>query len=101
MQKNYRVDLPKMYIIVKQLSNANPTKKRHNVNVQNCVVNAVITPATKPNKLHPHSDGIRPNLSAIQPNSSPPTMAPQKNIDCAIAGNAALLHTHSCCKNKN
>lgn len=92
--KKYHI--PKIYIIVKQLSNANPTKNRHNVNVQNCDVNAVRTPAINPNTLHPHNDGIRPKRSAIHPNNKPPTIAPQKNIDCDIAGNAAFSQTHSC-----
>lgn len=84
-----------MYIMVKQLSNANPTKKRHNVNDQKLPVKAVATPATKPKMLHPHSDGMRPKRSAIHPNSKPPIIAPQKKMDCAMVGNAALSHTQS------
>lgn len=80
---------------MKQLSNANPTKKRHNVNDQKLPVKAVATPATKPNKLHPHNDGMRPKRSAIHPNKRPPMIAPQKNTDCAIVGRAALSQTHS------
>lgn len=82
---------------MKQLSNANPNMKRQNVNDQKLPVKAVATPKTAPNKLQPISDGIRPNRSAIQPNSKPPTTAPMKNIACAIAGKAAFSHTQSSC----
>ena len=77
----YVVVLPNMYIMVKQLSNAKPTKKRIKANCQKFVTNAVSTPAAKPTKFEPINAGMRPNLSAIQPNSRPPTMAPKKNID--------------------
>lgn len=46
--------------MVKQLSNANPTKKRHNVNCQKVLVKAVATPAKNPIKLAPISAGILP-----------------------------------------
>lgn len=49
-----------MYIIVKQLSNAKPTKKRHIINCQKLYVNAVEIPATHPTILHPTSAGILP-----------------------------------------
>lgn len=84
-----------MYIIIKQLSNANPSKNRQNVNTQKLPENAVATPAIKPNKFEPINAGIRPNRSAIQPNNKPPKTAPMKNIACAMAGNAALSHTQS------
>lgn len=53
-------NLPKMYIIVKQLSKAKPTRKRHRLNCQKFVTKAVATPATKPIKLQPAKAGIRP-----------------------------------------
>lgn len=89
---------PKIYIIVKQLSNANPTIKRHTENIQKFVENAVAIPPTKPNKFDMTNEGIRPYRSAIQPNNKPPTIAPQKKIDCAIDGSAELSQTHSNCK---
>lgn len=92
---NLRGNWPRIYIIVKQLSNANPTMKRHNVNVTKLFENAVRMPPTKPNRFEPTSAGMRPYRSAIHPKSSPPTMAPQKNTDWAIDGRAALSHTHS------
>lgn len=82
MRKKFNeINLPKMYIIVKQLSNANPIKKRHNVKLTKLYENAVATPATNPIKFEPINAGIRPKRSATQPNKSPPTIAPQKNID--------------------
>lgn len=75
-----------MYIIVKQLSNANPTKNRQIINSQKFAQYAVPIPAAKPIKLHPANAGIRPNLSAIQPNNKPPQMAPKKKTDCDNVG---------------
>lgn len=49
-----------MYIIVKQLSKANPTKKRHNANCQKVFVNAVAIPARNPIILAPIKAGILP-----------------------------------------
>lgn len=45
--------LPKIYIIVKQLSNASPTKKRHTQNSQKLLQKAVAIPATNPTTLVP------------------------------------------------
>lgn len=73
-------NLPKIYIIVKQLSNAKPTTNRHNENDQKLPLNAVATPAIKPIILQPTNAGIRPKRSAIHPNIKPPTIAPKKNI---------------------
>lgn len=70
-----------MYIMVKQLSKANPTKNRQTVKVQKLFVNAVAIPAIAPKTFVPISDGILPYRSAIQPNNKPPTIAPQKKID--------------------
>lgn len=92
------VNWPRIYIIVKQLSNANPTTKRHNVNVTKLFEYPVKTPPTKPKRFEPTSAGMRPYRSATQPNSKPPTIAPQKNTDWAIDGNAAFSQTHSNCK---
>lgn len=55
-------------------------------------------PPMNPNKFVAIKAGTRPYRSAISPNRSPPTIAPQKNIDCANVGNAALSQTHSNCK---
>lgn len=49
-----------MYIIVKQLSNANPKKNRQSENVQNPVQKAVKTPKINPIMLQPTSAGILP-----------------------------------------
>lgn len=45
--------LPKIYIIVKQLSNASPTKKRHMQNIQKLLQKAVATPAINPTRFVP------------------------------------------------
>lgn len=87
-----------MYIIVKQLSNANPTKNRHKENCQKFETNIVATPAIKPIKLHPTNEGTLPNLSAIHPNKRPPTIAPRKNIDWASVGRVDFSQTHSSLK---
>lgn len=52
--------LPNMYMIVKQLSKANPTKNRHIVKLQKLSVNAVATPATAPKMFVATRAGIRP-----------------------------------------
>lgn len=49
-----------MYIIVKQLSNANPTKNRHKQNPQKPPTKAVETPAVNPMTLQPTNAGILP-----------------------------------------
>lgn len=82
-----------MYIMVKQLSKANPTKKRHTVKDQKSFVNAVAIPAIAPTIFAAISDGILPYRSAIKPNNRPPIIAPQKNIDWAMVGNGALSQT--------
>lgn len=69
--------------MVKQLSKANPTKNRHNVNCQKLTEKAVATPAKQPTIFAPINAGIRPYLSAIQPNIKPPKIAPTKNTLCA------------------
>lgn len=89
------VDWPKIYIIVKQLSIAIPTMKRHNVNVTKLFVNAVEIPPTKPHRFAATSAGIRPYRSAIQPKSKPPTMEPQKNTAWAIVVRSSYSQTHS------
>lgn len=70
-----------MYIIVKQLSKAKPTKNLQTENCQKVLEKAVSRPATRPVRLVPTKAGMRPNLSAIHPKIRPPTIAPQKNID--------------------
>lgn len=72
--------LPRMYIIVKLLSKAIPTKNLQRENVQKVVQNAVAIPPTKPAMLVPTKAGILPYLSAIQPKINPPRIAPQKKI---------------------
>lgn len=86
---------PKIYIIVKQLSNAKPTTNRNIQNDIKLYENAVAIPPINPSILVPTKAGIRPYRSAIKPNNNPPTIAPQKNIDCATDGNAPLSQTHS------
>lgn len=49
----------------------------------------------------PTKAGILPYLSANHPNINPPTMAPQKNIACAVAPLLSSLHTHPNYKNTN
>lgn len=73
--------LPKIYIIVKQLSNANPTINRKKANEIKLNEYADAIPPMKPSIFVPTNAGIRPYRSAITPNRRPPTMAPQKNID--------------------
>lgn len=87
--------LPNIYIIVKQLSNANPTMNRKKANDAKLNEYADATPPMKPSILVPTNAGIRPYRSAIMPNMRPPKMAPQKKIDWAKDGSAALSHTHS------
>lgn len=82
-----------MYIIVKQLSKAIPTKNLQTQNDQNVVQKAVAIPPIKPAKLVPTKAGILPYLSAIQPKTNPPSMAPQKKMDCAVEGNAEFEQT--------
>lgn len=67
-----------MYIMVKQLSNAKPTKNRHSANFQKLSASTVATPARNPVTLAPTSAGILPYLSAIHPNKRPPKIAPTK-----------------------
>lgn len=86
-------DSPRIYIIVKQLSKAIPTKNLHKQNDQKVVQKAVAIPPTKPAIFVPTKAGILPYLSAIQPKINPPNMAPQKKMDCAVEGNAEFEHT--------
>lgn len=86
--------------MVKQLSNARPTRKRHTQKAQKVVTKAVAIPAMNPIRLVQTSAGILPYRSAIHPKISPPRMAPPKNTACAIVGNAALSQTHPSCKYK-
>lgn len=65
--------------MVKQLSKAIPTKNLHKQKVQNELQNAVPIPAANPIKFVPTKAGILPLLSASQPNTRPPKIAPQKN----------------------
>lgn len=90
-----------MYIMVKQLSKAMPTKKRHTQNDQKELQNAVAIPAANPTKLVPTKAETRPCLSANQPNTKPPSIAPPKKIAWAIVGRAELSHTQFCLKKKN
>uniref|UniRef100_A0A1Y1LKW0 Uncharacterized protein n=1 Tax=Photinus pyralis TaxID=7054 RepID=A0A1Y1LKW0_PHOPY len=85
----------KIYIIVKQLSKAIPTRNLHKQKVQNELQNAVPTPAANPTKFVPTSAGILPLLSASQPKTKPPRIAPQKKIDWDIVGRAAFSQTQS------
>lgn len=85
-----------MYIIVKQLSNAIPTRNLQTQKIQKELQYAVAIPPINPTMLVPTSAGIRPNLSAIQPKIRPPKMAPQKKIDWAVVGKAAFSQTQFC-----
>lgn len=93
--------LPRMYIIVKQLSKAIPTKNLQTQNDQKLVQKVVAIPPTKPAMLVPIKAGILPYLSAIQPNTNPPNMAPQKKMDCAVEGKAEFEQTQSSCKTRD
>ena len=66
------------------LSKASPVKKRHKANVRKELVAAVAQDAINPIPAQSTRAGIRPLLSAIQPNRNPPTMEPQKNMACAV-----------------
>lgn len=79
--------------MVKQLSNAIPTKKRHRQKLQKVVQNTVAIPPTSPAILVPIKAGILPYRSATQPKINPPSIAPQKKIDCAVDGKAELEQT--------
>lgn len=85
--------LPKMYIIAKQLSNANPKRNRHKANCQKLLANAVSIPAKKAIILAPTRAGIRPCRSAIRPNIKQPTMAPTKKILCDPNDSKMSSHT--------
>lgn len=87
-----------MYIMVKQLSNAIPTRNRQTQNDQKVVQNTVAIPPTNPTMLVPKSTGILPYLSASQPKTKPPKMAPPKKTACATEGNADRSQTQSSCK---
>lgn len=69
-----------MYIIVKQLSKAKPTKNRHSENSQKEVAKTVAIPAMNPAMFVPTKAGILPYRSAIHPNINPPKIAPTKNM---------------------
>lgn len=81
--------------MVKQLSKAIPTRKRQTAKVQNEEHIVVAMPPMKPTKLVPTKAGILPMRSAIHPKTKPPRMAPQKKMDWAVLGSAALSHTQS------
>ena len=66
------------------LSKARPVKKRHKANVSKELVAAVAQDAMNPTPTQSARAGIRPLLSAIQPNKNPPTIDPQKNMACAV-----------------
>lgn len=87
---------PNMYIIVKQLSKAMPTRNLQTQNDQKVVQNVVAIPPMNPAMLVPTRAGILPNLSAIHPKTNPPNMAPQKKIDCAVEGRAEFSQTQFC-----
>ena len=67
-----------MYIMVKQLSKANPQRQRHTKNCQKFLENAVATPAKHPTMFVPIKAGILPYRSAIHPKIKPPNIAPMK-----------------------
>lgn len=58
-------------------------------------------PPMNPSKFVAIKAGTRPYRSAIKPNNNPPSIDPQKNIDCANVGKAALSQTHSNCEESN
>jgi hypothetical protein len=72
---------PKIYIMVKQLSKAMPTRNLQAEKVQKVLQKAVAMPPTQPTRLVPTRAGILPKRSAIQPKTNPPKMAPQKKMD--------------------
>lgn len=91
-------NIPRIYIIVKQLSKAIPTRKRQTQKCQKLVQNAVAMPPTKPTKFVPTRAGILPIRSAIQPKINPPKIAPQKKMDWAVCGRAEFSQTQFCYK---
>jgi len=90
-----------MYIMVKQLSKAKPTKKRHNANFQKLSASTVATPARNPVTFAPTSAGILPYLSAIHPKIRPPKIAPTKKTLWAVVGSALFSHTHPSCNQRS
>lgn len=86
-------DSPKMYIIVKQLSKAIPTKNLHMQKLKNEPHQVVAIPLRNPIRFDPTRAGSRPNLSANHPNIKPPNIAPPKNIAWAVWGEAAFSQT--------
>ena len=57
--------------------------KRVSAKVQKDELQAVAMEPTSPQPVHTTRAGIRPLLSANQPNKSPPIMEPQKKMDWA------------------
>lgn len=60
IKKKKRKNLPKMYIMVKQLSKAKPKKNLQMANSRKLLENTVATPETKPTMFDPTSAGMRP-----------------------------------------
>lgn len=89
--------IPNIYIIVKQLSKAKPTKNRHSANSQKLPASTVATPAKNPVTLAPTNAGILPYLSAIHPKIRPPKIAPTKKTLWAVVGSALCSHTQPNC----
>lgn len=78
-----------------QLSKAKPVKNLQTAKDQKVFVLAVAIEAKNPMLLQSIKAGIRPLWSAIHPKSKPPTMEPQKKIDCAVDMRYSRSHTQS------
>lgn len=75
------VHLPKIYIMVKQLSKAIPTKNLQKQKDQKLCTAAVASPPANPTKFVPTRAGILPYRSATQPKINPPKIDPTKKMD--------------------
>lgn len=84
---------PKMYIIKKLLSTANPDMNREIEKIGTLVENRVIPLPMRAIILEKISTGRRPIESANEPNTCVPTTEPTKNIDCPIVDFHAESHT--------
>lgn len=71
-------NLPSMYIIVKQLSNASPTRNRHRAKDQQLLQNEVPTPAMKPNRFVPGREEESPFKVSVSLAGS--------DSDCQVTG---------------
>lgn len=86
-------NLPKMYIIKKLLSTANPDTKREIEKIGTVDEKTVIPLPINAITLAKIKTGKRPMRSAIAPKNCVPTTEPTKNIDWPIVDFHAESHT--------